>query len=322
MDCPECGAAMHIDSARTILVCPYCGNTEPLDEVTANRLNTQDEKEVELERIKLEEKEAELRSQERREQARRDDRTRRTDARIKGASSAAKKLVIGFIIFIVGITIISVIGTEIEDSSYKTERIQKLEATYDWPSSGLAQMLDKPDSSNGYISMNSVDTFEINVKCPENSDFVAYVKKCTDRGFTVDTSSSGIRYEAYDESGNHLEIYYYESYQELEITLKAAIQYTVISWPTSGVGALVPAPSSNMGKIVSESATSFHVYIANMDREAFAAYANECIDAGFNVDYSRSNDYFRANNADGVTLDISYEGYNTLSLFCYDRRDS
>ena len=55
MECSECGGNMELDKQQVMLICPYCGNREPLDEITAARLNKKDEVAVALKQLEHEE---------------------------------------------------------------------------------------------------------------------------------------------------------------------------------------------------------------------------------------------------------------------------
>ncbi len=321
MDCPECGAAMLFNDEKTILVCPYCGNTEPLDEVTAERLNKQDDKEVELERIKLERENAELLSQERREDAERRFKLEKSDARRKRSAERSRKLakVVSTIgVVLVALCVFCFIIETVDDMQYDQERKNKLNQVYEWPTTGLALLVDKPSSENGYIDYNSVTDFEITVKCQNANEFNEYLQSVIARGFTVDAESTSSRYEAYDAQGNHVDIYFFQSSEEMSIEVDAAVARNAIVWPTSGVGAKLPVPSSLVGKVDGQSLDSYRVSVCDIDINAFNAYCDECAEAGFNVEPSRSSTYYYAKSSSGETLHIEYIGFSTICISAYN----
>ena len=43
MECSKCGGTMVLDEDHIMLVCPYCGNREALDPMTASRLESKEE---------------------------------------------------------------------------------------------------------------------------------------------------------------------------------------------------------------------------------------------------------------------------------------
>ena len=46
-------------------------------------------------------------------------------------------------------------------------------------------------------------------------------------------------------------------------------------------------------------------------------YVDNCIDSGFDVDYNRSDDVFSADNTNGDSLRVEYEGFQTMSISIY-----
>jgi hypothetical protein len=53
-------------------------------------------------------------------------------------------------------------------------------------------------------------------------------------------------------------------------------------------------------------------YFGNFDKDAFNAYINECINAGFDANYSRNDDFYAADNRNGTIKNFVYWfQYNT-----------
>lgn len=86
------------------------------------------------------------------------------------------------------------------------------------------------------------------------------------------------------------------------------------TWPTKGVGALIPAPKSNMGQINWNDSNSFNIYVGNMTVDDFNAYIEECSNIGFDVDFQRGEDYYYAENLDSINLDIWYEENDIIQI--------
>lgn len=185
----------------------------------------------------------------------------------------------------------------------------------DWPTSGLAEMLPKPDSDTGDVIVNSDDSFSASVDNYTREQYDSYVAQCQEMGFSVEAESSTGAYAAYSEEGYHLSLSFYDSSTgSMSVTLDAPIEMGAISWPTVGAGSLVPAPISTTGKIDSDSSTFFFAYVGETDVDAFKSYVDACSGAGFNVDYDRGDTWYGADNADGVSLRIEYRGFNTMSV--------
>lgn len=186
---------------------------------------------------------------------------------------------------------------------------------FDWDSFELSGVLPKPDVTEGVIYSNNAESLSIEIAPYTSELFRKYVSECKNAGFTTDQrASSDSSYEAYNEEGYHLELYFFESSKELSLYLDAPIEMSEFLWPSHGLAKLLPAPSSNIGKIKTDSAEYFYAYIGEMTMDDYSAYTDACIDAGFDVDYSRSDKYFSAKNADGATLSVDYEGFKTISI--------
>lgn len=184
----------------------------------------------------------------------------------------------------------------------------------DWPTSGLATMLPKPESDAGSVSINDGETFSASVDRYTQEQFESYVAQCQEMGFTVEAVSDVDEFDAYSEDGYHLTLHLYDSLENMDIDLEAPIEMGAISWPAAGAGSLVPAPASTTGKIDSDSSTFFLAYVGETNAEAFASYVDACSGAGFNVDYDRGDTWYSADNADGVSLRVEYRGFNTMMV--------
>ena len=88
-------------------------------------------------------------------------------------------------------------------------------------------------------------------------------------------------------------------------------------WPSLGLAALLPAPESTTGRISIDSSSQFTASIGETSPEAYSSYVDQCIAAGFQVDHSRSDTIFDADNADGVSLRVQYAGFNTMNISMY-----
>lgn len=184
----------------------------------------------------------------------------------------------------------------------------------DWPTTGIATVLPEPSSKHGEVNINNDSMFSADVEDYEQSDYEEYVEACQDRGFTIDEQSDSWSFEAYSSEGYRVNLSYFESSNEMTVDLYAPIEMGDITWPTEGPGALVPAPTSLTGAVVSDSSTLYTVKIGSTSPEDYASYVEACMAAGFNIDYNRGDDTFSADNADGAHVSIDYEGFNTMSI--------
>lgn len=79
----------------------------------------------------------------------------------------------------------------------------------------------------------------------------------------------------------------------MSITVKAPMEFSKISWPSSGPATLIPKPSFEVGKISSDYDWAFSVYIGDMTLDEFNSYVDKCIDKEFEKDL-RTEHYFSA----------------------------
>ncbi len=90
--------------------------------------------------------------------------------------------------------------------------------------------------------------------------------------------------------------------------------YGQITWPTSDIAQLLPVPKSSVGKIEWEHSYGFVAYIAETSRTDYDEYVKLCEDAGFTFDYSKGDDYFWADNAEGYHISLKYEGNGVMFI--------
>ena len=223
-----------------------------------------------------------------------------------------------FFKFIVAIVLInlfflgpSCIRTRINTWNYNHE-------SFEWPTSGIAVLLPQPESNMGVIESNTDSRFEAELRNATATDYSDYVAACKDKGFSLDSSSNSYGYTAYNSDGYKLSVTFEYYDDELNIYLYAPTKMQEVVWPTTGLGALVPAPESTKGIITTDGSNSFAATIGDTDKTAFNTYIDTCTAAGYSVDYERTIDSYEnsysAENADGVRLEISYEGGNVIKI--------
>lgn len=90
--------------------------------------------------------------------------------------------------------------------------------------------------------------------------------------------------------------------------------FGTLQWPDSDIAALLPQPESELGKTNWEREDGFSLYIGNISKEKYNAYVDACRENGFTVDYSKGDDYYYADNADGYDLSLQYRDGNIMYL--------
>ena len=184
----------------------------------------------------------------------------------------------------------------------------------DWPTTGLATMLPEPPHDKGTIISNSDTLFSADVEQCSADDYSSYVTACSEKGFNVEAESDTDSYTAFNSEGYKLSLMYWDSSEKIDISLDAPEEMGEISWPDAGPASLIPAPVSTTGYISTDSSKSFFAYIGETTQDDFQAYADECSAAGFSEDYESGETWYRAKNAAGDSLSLSYEGFNTMTV--------
>lgn len=183
-----------------------------------------------------------------------------------------------------------------------------------WDDIILGDMLPEPPANKGEIHTNAADDLWIDINDLSAKQFNDYVEACKEMGFTVDAESNSSSYKAYNAEGYKLSLGHYGSDADMSIQLDAPMEMTTITWPTSVAGNMLPTPKSTTGKFSYEYEDHFYVYVANTTRDDYAEYVTACSEKGFNVDYSKGDDYYYADNSEGWHISLRYEGNNIMTI--------
>lgn len=182
----------------------------------------------------------------------------------------------------------------------------------DWSSIVLKDVIPEPPSNRGNILENSDEELWVSLEKVTDEQYDKYRNQCVDRGFTVDPKKDSYSYDAYNSDGYSLGLSHIDD--NLTITVKAPMKLGTISWPVGTAGYLLPEPSSTTGKFNYEHDTNFSVYVGDTTREEYEEYVTDCSCYGFDVDYDKGENYYRAYNEDGYYLSLSYEGNNIMLI--------
>ena len=187
-------------------------------------------------------------------------------------------------------------------------------AKYEWPSEGISQYLPNPPTQFGVIQTDDEKRFSIDLYQVSQAAFDDYTKACKQKGFTIGVTKTDDVFYAYNSEEYDLSIFYWEDKRELSVYLDAPMQMSTVKWPESDLGKKAPKPESLLGKIEWENSEHFGVYIANMNADQYSAYVDQCIAAGFNIDYSRDEKRFSAYDADGYHLVVEKRLFDKIYI--------
>ncbi len=184
----------------------------------------------------------------------------------------------------------------------------------EWPDTSLGNRLPGPPVKKGEITVETSDVLMADAFDATEKDYQRFVESCEKKGFIIDSSKEDYAFSAYDEDGYFIELRYWKDDKEINITVKASVEanFSEFSWPKSKIASSIPVPESNFGTVSWESENGFVIYVGETSKEDYNEYVDRCYDAGFTIDYSKGDDYFRGVNEDGYHLNVNYEGNQTM----------
>lgn len=184
----------------------------------------------------------------------------------------------------------------------------------EWDDLELGYMLPEPASNKGRIVIDSDDSLSVSIVKMSKSDYKDYIADCEEMGYTIEAEKDGNYYDAFNEDGYALSLFYMESSEELSIGLDAPEELGTLTWPNSDLAKLIPEPKSTVGKVSRESSEGFYIYVGETSIDDFNAYADKCSEAGFAVDYQKGDTYYRAYDEAGNYVSIAYSGNNIMTV--------
>ena len=181
-----------------------------------------------------------------------------------------------------------------------------------WNDVVLGDRIPTPPSKTGNLYTNSGEKLWVSLDDVSDAQFNRYLEACVEMGFTTDPEKESSFYKAYNAEGFCLDLTHIGD--GLTIQLEAPLTMGEITWPNSAAGKLLPVPKSSTGKFSFEYDDSFFVYVGATPKADYDAYVAACSDCGFNVDYSKGDTYYHADNADGWNISLKYEGNSIMSI--------
>lgn len=183
---------------------------------------------------------------------------------------------------------------------------------YNWDEVVMADMLPTPESPYGEIISNSENYLAVYVTKTTQDEYSRYIEACKEKGFTIDTETTGSFFYAYNEQGYKLSLSYYDYNSEMHISLSAGTELGTLEWPNSKLAKMLPTPETTVGNIQKDDEKGFSAYLGDTTIDAFNAYVTACKDKGFTVDVNSTDKHFSAKNADGYKLSVEYQGNNVV----------
>lgn len=101
---------------------------------------------------------------------------------------------------------------------------------------------------------------------------------------------------------------------EMEQAFESEESYSEFSWPDSEIAELLPVPKSTIGRIEWEATYGFVIYVAETPKSEYNTYVDSCKENGFNIDYRAGDDYYYADNEEGYSLSLKYQGDDIMFI--------
>lgn len=118
---------------------------------------------------------------------------------------------------------------------------------------------------------------------------------------TSNTASSSISEEADSSS---------EEEEEVDFsTIDYPDSYDEFEWPDVGIGSTLPAPKTIWGIVGYDTSDEFWCYVGKVTKSDYRAYVKECWNAGFQNDYTKTDQAFTAFDSSNSELTIYYYDY-------------
>ena len=184
----------------------------------------------------------------------------------------------------------------------------------DWDDIALSSHLPKPQSKKGEIIANSRERLSLYIHKTSYRAYQDYFSACESMGYTIDSEENGSSYDAFNEEGYRLSLYYNESDEIMSIGLEAPMEMGVLQWPSSDLAKTIPVPKSKVGVVSVESSSEVFVYVGETSVADYNAYVNACAEKGFTVDYQKSDKSYQAEDQNGNHLMVRYEGNQVMSI--------
>ncbi|MGI6003116.1 MAG: DUF6591 domain-containing protein [Lachnospiraceae bacterium] len=193
---------------------------------------------------------------------------------------------------------------------------------YSWEDISLHSRMPQPPSDRADIGVNTDSYLSIDIYNITQEECSTYMSSCKEMGFTRDMEQYGNDHlNTFDEDGYHLLLNYYEDDKKMSILLKAPEKMTQIAWPQSALAQTIPQPASLQGSIQEDRSDYLAVHIGDTSKDDFNDYIDACSQAGYSVDYNRSDKYYTAYNEDGHYLSIKYMGADVMSVELSEKHD-
>jgi len=178
--------------------------------------------------------------------------------------------------------------------------------TFEWPDTELSRLLPQPESNEGEISSIDAESLSIEVTGLSISKFEAYIIKCKENGFTVNSKRKGNTFTAYNDNHFYLKLTYtdYSNKTEMTIYLEAPKIVGELQWPDTTLTNIIPDPKSTNGEITENDEVALWVLVYDFSESKYESYLTEIKNYGFTIDSKTGTTTYEAYNENGYHIKI------------------
>ncbi|MBP3307888.1 MAG: DUF5067 domain-containing protein [Clostridia bacterium] len=184
----------------------------------------------------------------------------------------------------------------------------------EWPTGKLGRLIPQIEGAKGEVYYENLNSLHLTIEDINENQYLDYIDDCKRKGFSTDISEDNDSFSAFNSNGYKIELSYYSSLKEISVYVYAPKEMANFDWPDSKIAKLLPQPESNYGKIEWESESGFVIYVGKTTKAEYKNYVNDVKSAGFDIDYRKGDDYYNADNEDGYSVSLRYEGFNTIFI--------
>lgn len=193
------------------------------------------------------------------------------------------------------------------------------DVSFDWSQGVLAGEVPLPNAEKTTLAYDGNDEFKVNIY-GDMADFKEYVARCKEYGYDNEAENERVtEYTAWRGDGTKITIYFSEDKGYYTLYVTESVVRDPLTWPTTGVAALVPTPKGEKGKIEAYGSWYFYAYVGNMTENDFLDYVEQCKQYGYTLNETSWNGFFSADYRDdnGNSVSVTYEGFNTIRIEVY-----
>ena len=197
----------------------------------------------------------------------------------------------------------------------KTEDIYpKLE---NWETLTLGSELPPFDNGDCYLERDNDSLLSIIVENVSQEMYGAYIRQCTEFGFTYTMDSDDSFFRSYDSDNAELVIRYSADTKKLEICLYAPVECTTLNIPPK-VAEYLPALPSQTGYEKINWEDTYEFVVNGVTKDSFDAFVNQCnAQFGYALHSNNGSYFYGTENSANIDLNLEFCGNGLVDIsFC------